>query len=82
VIDRGVHVLMEKPITSTVEQGEALLELAKRKGVTAGGGPHRALQSGGDGLRRRLNDGMAGRIYKIAAQRLSPYPTRIGDAAW
>jgi predicted dehydrogenase len=31
-------------------------------------------------LRRRLNEGMAGRIYQIAAQRLSPYPTRISDA--
>jgi predicted dehydrogenase len=80
VIDRGVHVLMEKPITSTVEQGEALLELAKRKGVTLAVGHIERFNPAVMELRRRLNDGMAGRIYKIAAQRLSPYPTRIGDA--
>jgi predicted dehydrogenase len=31
-------------------------------------------------LRRRLKEGMAGRIYKVFAQRLSPYPPRIRDA--
>jgi predicted dehydrogenase len=31
-------------------------------------------------LRRRLRAGMAGRIYTIVAQRLSPYPSRIQDA--
>lgn len=80
VIDRGVHVLMEKPITSTVEQGEALLELAKRKGVVLAVGHVERFNPAVMELRRRLNEGMAGRIYKIAAQRLSPYPTRISDA--
>ena len=80
VIDRGVHVLMEKPITGTVEQGEALLELARRKGVTLAVGHIERFNPVVMELRRRLSDGMAGRIYKIAAQRLSPYPSRIGDA--
>ena len=80
VIDRGVHVLMEKPITSTVEQGEALLELAKRKGVILAVGHIERFNPAVMELRRRLSDGMAGRIYKISAQRLSPYPSRISDA--
>lgn len=80
VIDRGVHALMEKPITSTVEQGEALLELAKRKGVILAVGHVERFNPAVMELRRRLSEGMAGRIYKISAQRLSPYPTRISDA--
>ena len=80
VIDRGVHALMEKPITSTVEQGEALVELAKRKGVILAVGHVERFNPAVMELRRRLSEGMAGRIYKIAAQRLSPYPTRISDA--
>ena len=80
VIDRGVHVLMEKPITSTVEQGEALLELAKRKGVILAVGHVERFNPAVMELRRRLHEGMAGRIYKISAQRLSPYPSRISDA--
>ncbi|HSC87795.1 MAG TPA: Gfo/Idh/MocA family oxidoreductase, partial [Polyangiaceae bacterium] len=31
-------------------------------------------------LRRRLREGMAGRIYQISAERLSPYPSRIADS--
>src|SRR4051812_32169966 len=33
-IDRGIHVLVEKPIASTVEEGRAIVEAARRAGVT------------------------------------------------
>ena len=33
-LERGVHVLVEKPFTATIEQADELLELAKAKGVT------------------------------------------------
>jgi predicted dehydrogenase len=32
-LERGVHVLIEKPITATLEQADELLELARRKGA-------------------------------------------------
>lgn len=32
-IERGKHVFIEKPITTTLEEADALLELAKKKGV-------------------------------------------------
>ncbi|MDQ6768395.1 MAG: Gfo/Idh/MocA family oxidoreductase [Gemmatimonadota bacterium] len=32
-IERGKHVFIEKPITTTIEEADALLELARRKGV-------------------------------------------------
>jgi predicted dehydrogenase len=32
-IERGKHVFIEKPITTTLEEADALLELARRKGV-------------------------------------------------
>ena len=32
-LERGVHVLVEKPFTATIEQADELLELAKEKGV-------------------------------------------------
>lgn len=31
-LDHGVHVLVEKPITETIEQAQALIDLARRKG--------------------------------------------------
>lgn len=34
LLERGVPVLVEKPITMTVEEGETLIELAHKKGLT------------------------------------------------
>lgn len=80
LIDRGVHVLMEKPIASTVEQGEELVDRAQKKGVVLAVGHIERFNPAVMELRRRLREGMAGRIYKLLAQRLSPYPPRIRDA--
>ncbi len=33
LLERGKHVLVEKPITETIEQGEALIEAARRKNL-------------------------------------------------
>lgn len=80
LIERGIHVMVEKPITSTLEEGEKLVELARRKGVILAVGHIERFNPAIMELRRRLREGMAGRIYKIHAQRLSPYPARIRDA--
>lgn len=80
LIEQGLHVLMEKPITSTVEQGQKLIEAAKKKGVVLAVGHIERFNPAAMELRRRLREGMAGRIYKIHAQRLGPYPSRIQDA--
>jgi UDP-N-acetylglucosamine 3-dehydrogenase len=80
LIERGVHVLMEKPITSTLDQAEKLVELAAKKGVVLAVGHIERFNPAVMELRRRLKESMAGRIYKVFAQRLSPYPPRIRDA--
>lgn len=77
---RGIHVLVEKPIASTLEQGEAMIEAAKKNGVVLAVGHIERFNPAAMELCRRLREGMAGRIYKIHAERLSPYPSRIQDA--
>ena len=42
-IARGVHVLVEKPIASSVEEGREIIGAARRAGVTLMVGPRRAL---------------------------------------
>jgi predicted dehydrogenase len=79
-MERGVHVLIEKPIASTVEQGETLIDLAKKNGVVLAVGHIERFNPAVVELRRRLSERMAGRIYKIHAERVSPYPPRIQDA--
>ena len=34
LLNRGVHVYVDKPLAETLEQGEQLLELAERRGKT------------------------------------------------
>ncbi len=80
LIERGVHVLIEKPIASTIEEGEKLVETAQKKGVILGVGHIERFNPAVMELRRRLREGMAGRVYQLHASRLSPYPARIRDA--
>ncbi|HLV34888.1 MAG TPA: Gfo/Idh/MocA family oxidoreductase [Spirillospora sp.] len=80
LIERGVNLLIEKPIAPTLEEARALVEQAERKGVILAVGHIERFNPAVAELRRRLREGMAGRIYNIHAQRLSPYPVRIRDA--
>jgi len=80
LLERGLNVLMEKPITSTLDQAEKLVALAKKKGVVLAVGHIERFNPAVMELRRRLREGMVGKIYKIHAQRLGPYPPRIQDA--
>ncbi len=80
LIERGIHLLIEKPIARTLEEGEKLVEQARAKGVVLAVGHIERFNPAVMELRRRLREGMAGRIYKLHAQRLSPYPARIRDA--
>lgn len=79
-IEKGIHVLIEKPIASTIEQGEALIDLAKKHSVILAVGHIERFNPAIVELRRRLSEHMAGRIYQVYAQRVSPYPPRIQDA--
>ncbi len=80
LMNKGIHVLVEKPVASSVEAAEKLLEVAKKQGVVLAVGHIERFNPAVMELRRRLREGMAGRVYKIHTQRLSPYPSRIQDA--
>jgi UDP-N-acetylglucosamine 3-dehydrogenase len=79
-VDAGTNVLVEKPITKTVEQAHELVAAAKQKNVTLAVGHIERFNPAVRELRRRLDEGMAGRIYQAHARRLSPYPSRIQDS--
>lgn len=80
LMEHGINVLIEKPIAKTLEEGARLIEVAERNGVTLAVGHIERFNPAVMELQRRLAAGMAGRIYKIQTQRLSPYPPRIQDA--
>ncbi len=80
LVQRGIHVLLEKPITSTIAEAEALIALAEKAGVIVSVGHIERFNPVIVELRKRLSAEAIGRIYKVHMQRLSPYPGRIHDA--
>ena len=75
----GAHILVEKPIAASVEEGKRIIALAKEtKRLLMIGHIIRfnpAIQS----LKKRLDNGDLGRIFQIFCRRAGPFPARIRD---
>ncbi len=78
-LDAGVSVLVEKPITATVEQAEQLIALARARGVRLAVGHVERFNPAVLELKRQLDSGNVGRIFYLHARRLGPFPPRIRD---
>lgn len=73
-LDRGKHVLLEKPMTSTTEEATQLVNLAKAKGSILQVGHIERFNP----VLRALEDRLTHPRF-IEAHRLSPYPGRSTD---
>jgi predicted dehydrogenase len=75
-ISRGIHVLVEKPIASSVEEGQSIIRAASRAGVTLMVGHverfNPAVQAIKDALRGED-------ILSIAITRVGPFPPRMSN---
>jgi UDP-N-acetylglucosamine 3-dehydrogenase len=78
-LDTGIHVLVEKPITSTADEALALIDLAAARGVRLAVGHIERFNPAVAELKRRLAAGDLGRIFSLHARRLGPFPPRIRD---
>ena len=80
VIARGMHVLVEKPIAFTVEEGVEMLEVARAAGVILTVGHIERYNPAIVELHRRLQEEKAlGRVFQMHARRLGPFPPRVRD---
>ena len=75
----GVHVLVEKPIAASRDEGIEMMEAANDAGRMLTVGHIERFNPAIRELRRRLAAGELGRIFKIHATRLGPFPARIRD---
>src|SRR5215472_10810468 len=75
-IARGVHVLVEKPIASTVSEGEDIIKAARRAGLTLMIGHverfNPAVQAIAEAIRSE-------EILSIAITRVGPFPPRMSN---
>ena len=74
LLERGIHVLLEKPITQTVEQATALVQLAREKNLILQVGHIERYNPAFKALEGILN---APRFIEV--HRLSPFPERGTD---
>jgi UDP-N-acetylglucosamine 3-dehydrogenase len=80
VLQRGVAVLLEKPIAGTHADGRAIIDCAKRKGVTLAIGHIERFNPAVVAVKKRLDAHALGKLFEIRTRRLGPIPGRIEDA--
>jgi predicted dehydrogenase len=78
-LQRRLHVLVEKPIASTVEEGNDLMLTAREAGVLLAVGHIERYNPAIVELHKRLWQGELGRVFKMHARRLGPFPPRVRD---
>jgi UDP-N-acetylglucosamine 3-dehydrogenase len=78
-MSRGVHVLIEKPLAPSVEEGRRIIDCAAAYGVKLAVGHIERFNPAVAELKRRLAGDELGRIFQIHARRLSPFPGRVSD---
>ena len=75
-IARGVHLLVEKPIASTVAEGRAIVAAARRAGVTLMVGHVERFNPAVESVKRAIKDQ---HILSIAITRVGPFPPRMSN---
>src|SRR5512144_1907641 len=75
-IGRGVHVLVEKPIASSVEEGRDIIAAARRAGVTLMVGHVERFNPAVETIKEALRNED---ILSIAITRVGPFPPRMSN---
>ena len=78
-LEKGAHVLVEKPIAATVEEGKRLIALAKKLDRQLMVGHIIRFNPAMQSLKTRLDSGDLGKIFQVFCRRAGPFPARIRD---
>ena len=72
----GIHILVEKPIAPTIEEGHAIVAAARRAGVTLMIGHVERFNPAVETIKRAIKDQ---NILSIAITRVGPFPPRMSN---
>lgn len=75
----GVHSLIEKPISDSIEAGKCLVEAFGNNGLIGAVGHIERFNPALIELRKRLDNGELGQVHQIHTRRQGPFPSRIAD---
>jgi len=76
---RGIHVLVEKPISIIPDEISELITLAKKKGVRLTVGHVERFNPALQKLKSIIDEGNLGEITNIMSRRLGGYPSKLTD---
>lgn len=79
LLEQGVHVLVEKPIAATLEQGRQMRDLARQKNLHLAVGHIERFNPAIIELKKRLRADELGKPFRVQSRRLGPFPARIRD---
>ncbi len=79
LLSRGINVLLEKPMASTVDEALALIQLAQLHGAKLAIGHVERFNPAVTEVKRHLVAGELGRMFHLHARRIGPFPPRIRD---
>jgi len=78
-LKKGVHVLVEKPIASTVEEADHMITLAKKEHLKLMVGHVTRFEPTVIKLKTMIDRGDLGQVISLSAKRVGPYHPRIRD---
>ena len=78
-IDHGLHLLVEKPIASNLEEGRRLVNAAAAADLVLAVGHIERFNPAVAEVQRRVASGEIGRLFQLQARRQGPFPARIRD---
>jgi predicted dehydrogenase len=79
VIQRGIHLLIEKPLAFDIAEGEQVIAAAKLANVGLMVGHIERFNPSVIALRQHLGMGDLGRVFQVDAHRQGPFPNRVRD---
>jgi UDP-N-acetylglucosamine 3-dehydrogenase len=78
-LEAGIHILLEKPIAATVEEGRRIIEKAEQTDRVLMVGHIVRFNPAIRALKERLDAGDLGQIFQIFCRRSGPFPARAQD---
>lgn len=78
-IEAGKHVLVEKPMTDTIDEAESLIRAAEAQGVYLAVGFVERFNPAVNETIKKISEGEIGEVILAHARRVSRRPLRIGD---
>lgn len=76
---RGIHVLIEKPIAHTIQHAREIIDICKKNGVVLAIGHVERFNPSVRAVKERIVSGELGKVFHIEARRQGPFPDRVRD---